>query len=238
MRSVWAVLLMSLVPLGGCRASEARARAAGDRPADEVWLTDEQMVSMQLAMGEVALRDVDRTVMAVGPVVTAAQCPVPRAADEACAMVAIDQALLNEVRVGTPAIGRAADTMHSLFTGRVAWVSGTLDRTGRTVTIGCLFPDKFGELHDGRQLRTDVVVGTKPGFAVERSAVITAHDVTYVFVPHGRAEDGRHRFARTEVRALDDGGGPWVQLEDLNPGSAVVNRGADALASMLAVTAL
>ncbi|HEY2515379.1 MAG TPA: efflux RND transporter periplasmic adaptor subunit [Polyangiaceae bacterium] len=229
---------MSLAPLGGCRAPEARARAAAERPADEVWLTDAQVTAMELAVGEVTLRDVDRTVMAVGPVVPPAECPVSPGAREACALVAVDQALLGDVRLGTPAVGRTSDTMHDVFAGRVGWIAGTLDRTGRTVNLGCLFPDRLGELREGRQLRTDVVVGTRPGFAVERSAVVTSREGAYVFVPHGATEDGRHRFARTRVRPLADGGGAWVQVEDLKPGSPVVNRGADALASMLAATAL
>jgi hypothetical protein len=226
---------LTMLTMLGCRGPRTEAPAK-----DEVWLTPAQMESMRVVLEEVKLEEVDQTLPGVGPVLPMEQCPVKAPADErrACLLVAIDQAALESVHVGTPAVARATDTVHDVFPGQVTWIAGTLDRSGRTVQVECLFDDRMAELQTGRQLRAEVVVGEHPAFAVSRGAVVRAQGDRFVFALAERRQDGRHRFVRTRVRSSDDSGGAWLPVDDLAPGSFVVSRGSDALASMIAGTSL
>ena len=104
--------------------------------------------------------------------------------------------------------------------------------------LACVFPDPLAELRPGKQVRVELVVGERPAFAVSRSAVIQTHDGAFVFASGGTADDGRHKFARVQVRTEEDTGGPWLPVADLQPGRVVVRSGAQTLASMLTVTTL
>jgi hypothetical protein len=108
----------------------------------------------------------------------------------------------------------------------------------RTAKVACLFPDAMGELRAGRQMRVELTVGVRPAYAVSRAAVIEGQGNAFVFAATGTTDDGRHKFVRVPVRPDRDTGGPWLPVADLQPGSFVVRSGTQALASMLAVTAL
>jgi hypothetical protein len=220
--------------------------ARGERPAgassakDEVWLSDEDIRRLQVTTEEVKLEEVDETLVTVGPVVAAEECPAKTRPEErkSCVVVAVEQSALAQVHVETAATARTTELLHDAFAGKIAWIAGALDSSGRTVKVACLFADPMAELRAGKHVRVELVVGARPAFAVSRAAVLQTRDGTFVFTAQGTAEDGRHKFARVAVGAEGDTGGPWLPVTDLQPGSLVVRRGAQSLASMLAVTAL
>lgn len=241
------IAILSVVngaPRAGVASCHASSLGSGDGrrapPAGEIWLSDEDLHRMQVSTEEVALHDVDETLLTVGPVLSSDDCPVPQAPEEpeSCILVAVDQASLGRVHLGTTATARASSLVHDVFAGRVAWIAGALDPSGRTARVACLFADPMAELRPGKQVRVEVVVGARPAFAVSRSAVVQARGESFVFAATGTATDGRHKFARVTVRPDRDTGGPWLPLADLQPGSFVVKSGAQSLASMLAVTTL
>jgi hypothetical protein len=242
-----AVALNAAVPASGlgvaaCHAGRGHAGADAERspPKDEVWLTDDDVGRLRVTTEEVKLEEVDETIVAVGPVVSADECPVASLAEtrSACVLVAIEQASLAHVRLDGAATARASDLVHDVFPGRVRWIAGALDSSGRTVRVACVFADPLAELRPGKQVRIELVVGERPAFAVSRGAVIQTREGTYVFAAGGTAEDGRHRFARVPVRTEGDTGGPWLPVANIKPGSVVVRSGVQTLASMLTVTAL
>ncbi len=243
-----AVAMNALSPVidlspAACRSPQSHAAGAEAheaRPKDEVWLKDEDLRTLGLTTEEVALEQIDETLVAVGPIVSAAECPLrsPAEKSESCVIVSVEQSALERVRVDGLATARTANLVHDVFPGRVAWIAGTLDRSGRTVKLGCLFPDPMGELRPGGQVRVELVVGAKPAFVVSRGAVVQTRDEAFVFTSEGTTADGRHRFARIPIRPAEDTGGPWLPVTDLRPGSVVVRSGAEKLASILAVTNL
>ncbi len=227
--------------LGACRST---AHATEDRRAaaanNEVWLSDDEIRKLQVSTEEVRLQEVDETIMTVGPVSEGSDCPLAPAPGErkSCVVVAVDQGALGRIRVGSVATARTSALVHDVFAGRVAWIAGALDSAGRTARIACSFDDPIAELRPGRQVRVEIVVGSRPAFAVSRSAIFEARGASFVFTSAGMTDDGRHRFARVPVRPDGDTGGPWIPVADLQPGSLVVKSGAKALASMLAPTSL
>jgi len=219
----------------------ARAGRGESGPAkDEVWLGDEAVRRLNVSTEEVGLHDVDETVMNVGPVVAGAECPIRLAPQErrSCIVVTVEQAALGRIRVGGAATARSSALVHDVLPGEVAWIAGTLDATGRTARIACLFADPMAELRPGRQIRVEVVVGSRPAFAISRVAVLERRGESFVFVASGTSDDGRRKFTRVPVRVDGDTGGPWLPVADLQPGSLVVKSGTEALASMLTVTTL
>lgn len=224
---------------GGCHVLGERPSQASS-PRDEVWLSDAEIQRLQVSTEEVKLEEVDETLVTVGPVVSADECPVKVAPEErkSCAVVPVEQGSLGRVKVDTAVTARTTELVHDTFPGKVAWIAGALDPTARTIKVACLFPDPMAELRAGKQVRVEVVVGARPAFAVSRGAVLQTHEGAFVFAASGTAEDGRHKFARVRVGAEGDTGGPWLAVTNLQPGSLVVRRGAESLASMLAVTAL
>jgi len=238
-----AFVTMSTIALGACRSPARRHGGGadnGDAPKDEIWLSDDDLRRLHVTTEEVKLEAVDETLVTVGPVVGAADCPARTSPEErkACAVVAVDQASLGRIHVGSAVTGRTSELVHDTFPGQIAWVAGALDSSGRTVKVACLLPDPMAELRPGRQVRVEVVVGAKPEFAVSRGAVLETGDGAFVFAAGGTTDDGRHKFARVSVRPGNDTGGPWLPVANLQPGSFVVRTGTEALASMLTVTAL
>jgi hypothetical protein len=212
----------------------------GSPPKDELWLSDEELRRLQVTTEEVKLQNVDVTVVAVGPVVDSAECPVKSSPEErkSCVVVGVEQASLGRLRVGSAATARSSALVHDVLPGEVGWIAGALDSSGRTAKVACLFPDSMGELRPGNHMRVELVVGARPAFAVSRAAVMEIQGNAFVFSAAGTTDDGRHRFVRIPVRADGDTGGPWLPVADLEPGSFVVRSGTQALASMLTVTAL
>jgi hypothetical protein len=237
---VAATAAMNALPLGACHSRSERQSAGAGSPKDEVWLSDDDVRRLQVVTEAVTLQDVDETLITVGPVVSAAECPVKTPPEErkACVVVTVEQGALGRIQVRSTATARTSKLVHDAFPGQVAWIAGALDSSGRTVKLGCLFADTMAELRAGQQVRVELVVGARPAFAVSRTAVLETRDGTFVFTSKGTAQDGRHMFARVPVSADRDTGGPWLPVTNLQPGSIVVRSGAQALASMLAVTTL
>lgn len=224
--------------LGACRSGDGSSGRGA--PKDEVWLSDEDIRRLQVTTEEVKLEEVDETLVTVGPVTAAAECPARPAPEDrrSCVVVAVDQASLGRVKLHGSATARTTELVHDTFAGEIGWIAGALDPSGRTVKVACLFADPMAELRPGKQVRVEVVVGARPAFAVSRAAVLQTREGAFVFASSGTAADGRHKFARVAVAAEGDTGGPWLPVTNLEPGSRVVRSGAQALASMLTVTAL
>ncbi len=189
---------------------------------------------MHIELAEVALEDVDQTVIGVGRVLDPAQCAVSdRGEREACVVVAVNQTNLGAIHPGTPARARASEFLQKTFPGRVGWIAGALDPTGRTANVECLVADAMGELVPGRDIRVEIAVGTHKAFAVPRGAVVRRASGDFVFVLLGTSPDGRDRFVAVPVRVEEDTGGEWIPVGDVQPGTRVVTHSADALASMV-----
>ena len=210
-----------------------------------VWLSDAQMQSLRVTLEEVKLEEIDETIAAVGPVTSADDCPVSAnaksGADDpsACVVVAIGQACVGErARRDERVRGDVETRSRTSSRGSVEWIAGALDPSGRSVSVACLFADRLRELRSGRMLRVEIVVGTRPAFAVSRGAIVRRHGDTFALSAAGTAP----RTAGTgssgqRVRTGADSGSPWLAVEDLPPGSFVVSH-PESLAAMLANTSL
>lgn len=117
------------------------------------------------------------------------------------------------------------------FSGRLDWVSGTLDPATRTARVRCEVPNARRLLKPEMYAQVSIQVAPKRALAIPRSAVVRLGSTTYVFVDLGAGPDGSRRFERRPVEVDEQGTGDLVPVhQGLRAGERVVTRGALQLA--------
>jgi cobalt-zinc-cadmium efflux system membrane fusion protein len=95
-----------------------------------------------------------------------------------------------------------------VFTGKVEWISSTLDPALRTVRIRCSLPNADGALKP--EMYASVVI-ERPAvarLAVPAEAITRINDQSFVYVKTGERKDGKQIFKRRHIRTPDRDGAP------------------------------
>jgi cobalt-zinc-cadmium efflux system membrane fusion protein len=140
---------------------------------------------------------------------------------------------LARVHVGTPAVVTVVAYPGKEFSGRVDWVSGSLDPATRTATVRCTFdnPDKL--LRPMMYATARISVDQQKALAIPRNALLRLGTSKVVFIQVGESE-GHVRFRRATVDVDEGESSPWLEVKSgLSPGQKVVVNGAILLSSML-----
>jgi cobalt-zinc-cadmium efflux system membrane fusion protein len=94
------------------------------------------------------------------------------------------------------------------FTGKVEWISSTLDPALRTARIRCSLPNADGALKP--EMYASVVI-ERPAvarLAVPAEAITRINDQSFVYVKTGERKDGKQIFKRRHIRTPDRDGAP------------------------------
>ena len=119
------------------------------------------------------------------------------------------------------------------FTGRVDWVSPSLDPVTRTARVRCVLANPHGELKPEMYATVKIATGERRALAVPRSAVVRLGEQTVVFIQTGRNEAGLFRFQRRVVRVDENAAGDLLPVIDgLQRGEVVVITGGLQLTSL------
>jgi cobalt-zinc-cadmium efflux system membrane fusion protein len=95
-----------------------------------------------------------------------------------------------------------------VFTGKLEWISSTLDPALRTVRIRCSLPNADGALKP--EMYASVVI-ERPAvarLAVPAEAITRINDQSFVYVKTGERKDGKQIFKRRHIRTPDRDGAP------------------------------
>jgi cobalt-zinc-cadmium efflux system membrane fusion protein len=110
-----------------------------------------------------------------------------------------------------------------LFTGKIAYVSDTLDQTTRTVKVRCVIPNPGGQLKPQMFVRGRVETPLqRQTVAIPRDALQNLEGKSVVFVPG----DHLGEFVAREVRPGGSVDGLTLIVSGLSPGERVVTKGA------------
>jgi cobalt-zinc-cadmium efflux system membrane fusion protein len=119
------------------------------------------------------------------------------------------------------------------FPGTVDYVSDVLDPTTRTAHLRCtvLNPDK--KLKPEMYVTAGVTLGSRPGIAIPRGAVLRMGEQSIVFVQSGKTETGLLKFAPRPVTTGAEEE-DWIEItHGLEAGEAVVTDGGILLSSQV-----
>jgi membrane fusion protein, heavy metal efflux system len=119
------------------------------------------------------------------------------------------------------------------FTGRVDWISPTLDPATRTARVRCVLKNERGELRPEMYATVRISSGVRSSLAIPRTAVLRQGEQTWVFTQLGRTESGKIRFTRKQVQVDDAGGDLLPVVSGLTRGETVVTAGAIQLSGIL-----
>jgi len=134
---------------------------------------------------------------------------------------------LPRVRIGAPVTVNVVAYPEKNFTGRVDWISGSLDAASRTAKVRCTIDNSEHLLRHEMYASVSIATDTKLKLAVPRSAVVRLGDQMVAFVDRGSAPNGLRRFERRIVAVDETEAGTYVPvLRGLAPGETVVSSGA------------
>jgi cobalt-zinc-cadmium efflux system membrane fusion protein len=120
------------------------------------------------------------------------------------------------------------------FTGKVEWISDTLDPASRTAKVRCAIPNPKRELKPEMYATIAIAAPGKPAVAVPRDAVLRLGEQTVVFVSVGDNPAGQRRFERRPVSVNEDAADDLIPVaRGLKAGEQVVSSGAILLAGAL-----
>jgi membrane fusion protein, heavy metal efflux system len=129
------------------------------------------------------------------------------------------------VKVGAPAQVSVVAYPGKIFTGKVDWVSGSLDPNTRTAKVRCTFdnPDKL--LRPLMYATVQISVDQETALAIPRNALLRLGAETSVFLKV--AEDkGYVHFKRVVVDVDEGESSPWLVVKKgLEPGGQLVVNG-------------
>jgi cobalt-zinc-cadmium efflux system membrane fusion protein len=141
---------------------------------------------------------------------------------------------LGRVQKGAPVTVKVIAYPSQVFTGRVDYITGSLDPATRTARVRCTIPNPKHLLKPEMYATVSIDVDGTPVTAVPRSAVLRIADQTVVFVESGTAADGRLRFTRKVVAVDETEGAGYVPvIQGLRVGDRVVSAGGVLLSGML-----
>jgi multidrug efflux pump subunit AcrA (membrane-fusion protein) len=132
---------------------------------------------------------------------------------------------ISRVKVGVAAQVTVVAYPGRVFTGKVDWVSGSLDPNTRTAKVRCTFdnPDKL--LRPLMYATVQISVDQETALAIPRNALLRLGDDKSVFVKTGEA-NGYVRFKRVIVDVDEGEASPWLIVnKGLEPGQQLVTNG-------------
>jgi len=137
------------------------------------------------------------------------------------------------VHVGAPVKVTVVSAPGKVFTGRVDWVSGSLDPNTRTAKVRCTFDNPEKLLRPMMYATAEISVEQDSALAIPRSALMRIGADLVVFVQTGEA-DGRVHFKRVVVSVDEDESSPWLVVKkDLQAGQKIVVNGGILLADTI-----
>ncbi|HEX9082520.1 MAG TPA: efflux RND transporter periplasmic adaptor subunit, partial [Holophagaceae bacterium] len=138
----------------------------------------------------------------------------------------IPEADVFKVRIGAPVQFQVDGYEGPAFTGRIDWVSETLDPATRTARVRCEVPNGRHLLKPEMYAQVSIQVPPTLTLAMPRTAVVRLGTSTYAFVDLGTGPDGTRRFERRPVEVDEQVAGDLVPVRrGLHPGERVVTRG-------------
>jgi cobalt-zinc-cadmium efflux system membrane fusion protein len=130
------------------------------------------------------------------------------------------------VHAGTPASVTVVGHPDKVFSGRVDWVSDSLDPSTRTAKVRCTFDNPDRLLRPMMYATVHVEVDQKTATAIPRSSLLRLGDSKIVFVETGES-DGLVRFRRVAVDVDEGEASAWLEVKHgLEPGQKIVTSGA------------
>ncbi|HLX09897.1 MAG TPA: efflux RND transporter periplasmic adaptor subunit [Thermoanaerobaculia bacterium] len=141
---------------------------------------------------------------------------------------------LGRIQRGAPVAVEVISSPGRRFTGRVDWISGTVDPATRTAKVRCAVDNSAHLLKPEMYAAVAIQAPGHRALAIPRAAVLRQGEQTVVFRETGRAASGALRFARWPVKVDDEGGeGMVAVLSGLQPGDRVVTAGGILLLGMI-----
>lgn len=141
---------------------------------------------------------------------------------------------IERVKVGNAITMKVVAFKDKTFTGKIDWVSGTLDPQTRTAKVRCVLDNPGMALKPEMYATVNISVEGRNALAIPRSSIVKLGDQTVVFVEAARTPDGSVKFERTPVMVDDVVLGDAIPvLHGLERGQVVATKGADALALKL-----
>lgn len=118
------------------------------------------------------------------------------------------------------------------FTGKVDWISASLDPQTRSAKMRCTIANKEHKLKPEMFATVKIDVPGRLTLAIPRRAILHMGDSTIVYVHRGETADGKLRFARTPVIVDEDEAGDLVPVKHgVSPGEEIVVAGSLLLTS-------
>jgi cobalt-zinc-cadmium efflux system membrane fusion protein len=154
--------------------------------------------------------------------------------DEVWVLADVFEVDLAQVKVGAPVSVSVITYPERKFTGRVDWISGSLDPATRTARVRCNMPNPDRELRPEMYATVSVGVPTVRALAIPRDAILRLGDQTVVIVALGKNESGLTRFARRVVKVDETVTGDFLPVKQgLNPGDTIVVHGGLLLSGLI-----
>lgn len=143
------------------------------------------------------------------------------------AMADVFEVDLPRVRIGAPVNVGVISYPDRTFSGKVDWISGSLDPATRTAKVRCTIDNSEHLLKPEMYATVSITTDTRETMAIPRSAVVRLGDQMVAFVDRGAAPNGERRFERRIIAVDETTAGSYVPvLRGLAPGESVVSSGA------------
>lgn len=140
---------------------------------------------------------------------------------------------LPRVRIGAPVTVGVISYPDKVFSGKVDWISGSLDPATRTAKVRCTIDNSERLLRPEMYATVSIVTDARQKLAIPRTAVVQLGDQMVAFVDHGSAPNGERRFERRIVAVDETEAGTYVPvIRGLSQGEKVVTSGAIILSGM------
>ncbi len=134
---------------------------------------------------------------------------------------------LPRVRIGAPVMISVVSYPDQRFTGKVDWISGTLDPATRTTKVRCTIRNSARLLRPEMYATVSITTDARQKLAIPRTAVVRLGDQMVAFVDLGNAPNSERRFERRIVAVDETEAGDYVPvIRGLLPGEKVVSSGA------------
>jgi membrane fusion protein, heavy metal efflux system len=134
---------------------------------------------------------------------------------------------LPRVRIGAPATVNVISYPDRVFSGKVDWISGSLDPATRTARVRCTIDNNEHLLRPEMYATVSITTDTRQKLAIPRTAVVRLGDQMVAFVDRVSASNGERRFERRIIAVDETEAGAYVPvLRGLASGESVVSSGA------------